>query len=62
MCYSIFLFKSKFIYGVFLSALGILIIVFTVLLIPFKTMNFTKIDELDAENHVNRDATLNGAN
>ena len=62
ICYTVFLVKSKFNVGIFFSAFGIFSIFLTVSLIPLQTMNFTKIDELDAEIHVNRDATVNGAN
>ena len=59
ICYIVFLIESRFILGIFFSALGIFFIFFTVSLIPFQTMNFTKIDE----RNVNRDATVdNSAN
>ena len=61
-CYTVFLIKSNFNLGIFLSAVGIFSIFLTVSLIPLQTMNFTKIDELHAEIHVNHDATVNGAN
>ena len=60
--YFIFLIKSNFKLGIFFSAFGIFSIFYKVSLIPFQTRNFEKIDELDAEIHVNHDATVNGAN